>query len=296
MAGGRQMNDSKSLRFSIIVFLALLVVIGLSPWTPRYPISAKLIYQPKLFVMRASLSGVLKNPSIRAGSQVTQGDELFSFIPTKSLMNEKYEQLKLDQLEKKLQFYDKELSWQKAYLSRLHHLYQKKLIAAEEYQQKKSRYFQYGFEKYAVIEKINALKHQQMHRLQAPIAGTILKVFAQHGELIYKNQKLVIIEPQDVKRKFLIQVPIDLKDKVFIGQTLQLAWNNQARVQNYPIVATVQEISPVLKKNSLVLLAKIQTFHAKKQNLYSKLPLNGYLIGPRQAFWKFLKNSLMGEE
>ncbi len=290
------MNDSKSLSFSIIAFLALLVVIGLSPWTPRYPITAKLIYQPKLFVMRAALSGVLKNPNIQAGSKVSQGQELFLFIPTKSLMNQKYEQLKLDQLEKKLQFYNQELSWQKTYLGRLHHLYQKKLIAAEEYQQKKARYVQYRFEKQTVLEKMNALKHQQIRQLQAPIAGTILKVFAQHGELIYKNQKLAIIEPQEVERKFLVQVPIDLQDKVFIGQTLRLAWNNQARVQSYPIVATVQEISPVLKKNTLVLLAQIQILDTKKQNLYSKLPLNGYLMGPRQAFWKFLKNSLMGEQ
>lgn len=286
---------SKSFSFSIIAFLALLVVMGLSPWTAKYPISAKLVYQPKLLVMRAPVSGVLKNQNIHSGDKVDSGQELFLFQPNKSLMNKSYEQYRLKQLEKKLKFYEKELKQQRIYLHHLKKLFQKKLIAAQEYQQKKAHYYQLFFKKQETLEKIHVLQHQQIHRLQAPIAGNILKLFSQNGEFIYKNQKLAIIKPNDSKLKLLLQVPIDLKDKVFLGQTVRLAWQNQTRVQNYPIVAKVQEISPILKKDKMVLLAQIQEFNTEKKNIFSKLSFNGYLIGQRQAFWKCLKNSLMGE-
>lgn len=79
MAGAKRMIYSKSLSFSIIAFLALLIVLGLSPWTAKYPITAKLVYQPKLMVMRAPVSGVLKKQNLHSGDKVDSGQELFYF-------------------------------------------------------------------------------------------------------------------------------------------------------------------------------------------------------------------------
>jgi biotin carboxyl carrier protein len=286
---------SKSLFFSMILFFVLLMLLGLSPWSPKYPIRAKLVYQPKLIIMRAPLSGMLNYQNIHIGDHLELGEPIFDFTPLKSLVDFAYQQEKLKDLQTQLKFYEQEIPIQEKYFKRLSNLFQKKLISLEDFQQKKLRYFDYIFKKQAIVHKIRVLQHQLHHRLQTPIAGKVLKLFSKNGEIIYKDQKIAIIQPNNQIFKLLITVPVTLKDKVFIGQTVRLALQSEVRFKAYPIVAHITEISPLLKKDQILMSAEIQKTSLLNKNVFSKLSLDGYLIGPKQAFWKYLKNGLMGE-
>lgn len=270
----------------ICAFFVLLLGLLKLPWTPQYQIYATVNYQPKLILVRAPVTGVIKFPSI-AYTKIQEGSTLFGIYPITSLYNKDYQINRATYLKNKLQHLTAELNYQKRHLQSLMELFKKKLIAEAEYHQKNIQYQQLVSKRAEFSQNIKELEHKIYHVIQAPAAGVAM-FNCQSGDLVSKGKVLVIIKPKKIKYQLALTLPSAFRDKVFVGQQLRLAWLTFSSVKNYPITARITNVMPYVKDEKILMQAEITNAAVFEQKLLNNQPLEGYLMGKTMPLWRWL--------
>jgi biotin carboxyl carrier protein len=284
----------KYMGFIFLGFVTVFVGILQLPWTPQYPVIAKVVYQPHLMIIRAPISGVIQKQFIAEKNKIQYGDSLLTLRPINSVFNQNYQIKKLNYLNHRLQQLNEEIAYQKSYLSKVESLLSKKVITEDEYHFKKNQYQKIILDRDELLENILELNHQRHQILQAPVDGTILQIFGKNGEMVRKSEKLAIIKPKHIQFLLKCHLPISYQNKVFLGQKLRLSRLSSSPIKDYLIQGQVKSISPYVKADQVKLTASMLNADSFEKYLLSNQPLEGYLIGKTKPLWYWLWRMFKG--
>ena len=283
---------------SIIVmgFLLLLQV----PWSPKYPIVAKLKYHPDLLTVQAPENGIIEALNVHVGELVQQGQKLVKIDSMSNLMASNYYQQKRNNYLAQI----KKLEAEKAYQTQRNHelepLFAKKIITESlmHRQRQKENDLQVQIEN--LKQKLHQMNHARWIWIQAPISGKLIFSYHSNHDVVLKGKKLFLIQPTGIRYWVDIQVLPKYQKILYLHQKVKLALPRMNQFSDFPLEAQVKEIAPMvhlnLKKPNdeqgqfyILVHAKIKNSKIFERYLLPNMPLNGYLIGENKSLFQWMK-------
>lgn len=283
---------------SFFIFFALLSLLILCvlelPWTPHFPATGHVFYQPKWILIHAPVSAVMFKQNYGVGAHIKKAQGLAHIQPISSLLYQDVLDSQFQFLQKQFRQIQQESDYQLNLLKHFSRLAKKKILSEQDFHEKQGQYQKLQDRKLQLGRKISSLKQKRLQILQAPVSGEIVKWYVREGEILDKGKKLLMMKPEKFHYWVQLSLPIELHKQVFIGQKVRLAWVGFAPFKEYPIQALVQEISPYIYQEKLNIKAKIINSEAFASYLRAGLSLDAYLLGPTQPVWRWIDSLLKG--
>lgn len=277
-------------------FLTLLNV----PWSPKYPIVAKLRFHPDLITVLAPEKGIISQQRVQVGQPVYQGEKLMQIENMVSLISSNFYKKQRSQYVTHLEKLKIEIRYQKERIKKLKLLFDKKLITESLLHKHDKNLIELQIEKENIQQKIDALNQHDLTWIQSPTTGRLLFSYNAPKDVVTKGKKLLVIQPQHIEYWVDIQVLPKYQKILFPKQKIKLSLPKMTQFSEYPIEAEVVDIAPMVHLNLknptaeqgqfyLLVHAKIINSQAYEKFLLPNLPLQGYLMGETKPFWVWIR-------
>jgi biotin carboxyl carrier protein len=289
------------------LFLVMMVIIVMGfllllqvPWSPKYPIVAKLKYHPDLLTVPVPENGIIEAMNVHVGEMVQQGQKLVKIDSMSNLIASNYYQQKRKNYLEQIRKLEIEKDYQIKRNRELAPLYAKKIITESlmHRQRQKENELQTQIEN--IKQKLSQMNHARWIWIQSPISGKLLFLYYSKHDVAQKGKKLLLIQPTGIQYWVNIQVLPKYQKILYLHQKVKLALPRMNQFSDYPLEARVKEIAPMVHLNIkkpndnqgesyLLVHAKIKNSKILERFLLPNMPLNGYLIGENKSLFQWMK-------
>lgn len=277
----------------ILIFCLVFGIIQWS-WTPHYPAKAEVFYQPKWMLIHSPITGIMTHQKISAGDKLGKGQIMLHIQPMVSLLSQAHVDDEFQYLQQQTMNIHQEKNYQHQMLKHYSRLSQQKLIALQDFHEKKQQYQKVLDKHQQLQQKLKDLEQKRLQIIQSPIEGRLVKCYVHEGEIIHKGKKLLLIQPKKFQYWVQFHLPVSLQHHVFIGQQVRLAWMGSEPLKIYPMRAIVREISPWVHDNQFIVQAEILNASDFASHLWAGLSLDAYFLGEGHPLWKWIYILLKG--
>ncbi|NDH08095.1 MAG: efflux RND transporter periplasmic adaptor subunit [Gammaproteobacteria bacterium] len=276
-----------------VLFVGFLYI----PWTPGFPVTAKLIAVPGLYVAKAPKDSVVEEILVNKKEGLLPKQPVIQLRYLQALSQNTNQDADLRRLEHRLSRLNSVISRQDYYYKKYQLLADKKLLSMVELLQKKDELRRLRDEKEEFDAQIANLKLKMRIRLQIPFAGVMAQQLVQVGQMVHAKQALMVFRPLAQAYILKVKIPLIYQKYVKMKQELKLNFIQDQRIKTYPISARVSALYPhITSKDELGREHYFLMFSASVRKLpqlnglagINNLPLEGYLMGPRRPIYQWI--------
>lgn len=271
-------------------------------WAPGFPVTAKLISVPGLYVAKAPADAVVEEILVNKKEGLYAGQTVVRLRYLQGLSQNTSQDGDLERLKSRLLRLDNILSRQGYLYKQFQMLAGKKLVSMVELLQRKDELRRLRDEKEDVHAQISNLKLQLGINLKIPFAGIIEQQLVQVGQMVHAKQALMVFRPVSQSYEMKVKIPLIYQKYVKIKQELKLNFLQYQKIKTYPIIARVRAFYPRIISHDqlgiphyfLMLSASVEKMPYLNNGLTSilNLPLEGYLMGPRRPIYQWILDAM----
>lgn len=272
-------------------------------WAPGFPVTAKMIAIPGLYIIRAPEDAVVEEIMVNKKDVLRPGQTVLGLRYLQALSQNTSQDEDLKRLESRLLRLNSVLLRQEHLYQQYQLLADKKLISVVELLQKKDEMRHLLDEKAQLGSEIENLKFKMGISFKMPFQGQLDQSLVQVGQVVKAKQVLMVFRPLIQSYVLKVKIPLVYQKYITMKQLIKLNFIQNQKIKTYPIIARVMAIYPRvitqektgLNHYFLLLRASVD----KMSNLNSmkginNLPLEGFLMGPRKPIYQWVLDIIQG--
>ena len=272
-------------------------------WAPGFPVTAKMIAVPGLYIIRAPEDAVVEEIMVNKKDVLRPGQTVLGLRYLQTLSQNTSQDEDVKRLESRLLRLNSVLLRQEHLYQQYQLLADKKLISVVELLQKKDEMRRLLDEKAQLGSEIENLKFKMGISFKMPFQGQLDQSLVQVGQVVKAKQVLMVFRPLLQSYFLKVKIPLVYQKYITMKQLIKLNFIQNQKIKTYPISARVMAIYPrVITQEKrgpshyfLLLRASID----KRSNLsgmegINNVPLEGFLMGPRRPIYQWILDSIQG--
>ena len=286
-------------RYHYLLMASSLLLVGLLQlsWMPSFPVTAKLIPIPGLYVAKAPENSIVEAILINKKEPLKAKQNVICLRHLQALTQHTLQDADLKRLQHRLRRIDHFITRQAHVYKQYQLLANKKLLSTIELLQKKDELRHLLDEKAEVHAQIENLELSMHTKLQIPFPGSMEEQLVQEGQIVHAKQALMVFRPLKQSYVLKVKLPLIYQQYVHMQQTIKLHFIQHQRINTYPVTARVSAIYPrIISQDQAGIRHYFLMLHASVDKLPQRhqltgiknMPLEGYLIGPSKPIYQWI--------
>lgn len=290
----------------LLIGTSLLLIGSLTiPWAPGFPVTAKLIPVPGLYIARAPQDAIIEAILANKRKSLNAGQVVVRLRYLQNLSQDTGQTDDLKRLENRRSRLNAVLSRQEQLYKKYQMLADKKLISMVDFLHKQDEMRRLWDEKEELHSKITTLQLKMGGSLRIPFAGVPVQQLVEAGQIVKAKQPLIVLRPCLQSYALKVKLPLIYQKYVQLKQVIKLTYMQNEKIKMHPIQARVTGIYPTvinqekLGSKDYYVLLRASVKDMPNLNLIEgiqNLPLEGYLMGPSRPIYQWIFDIMQGNK